>query len=108
MCCGRPTDHYLIDFYSANGRLFESKRIVADDNAAAQDEAKILADEINAASFKITCLLKYGNIIISNSFTGTYRRESSFYPLKNYPDHALGTPLIGLLISEQGSKMART
>jgi hypothetical protein len=61
---GYPMANYLVDFYSLDGVLFQSERIVAQDDDDAQGKAWILADEAHPASYKITRLEVSGNTVI--------------------------------------------
>jgi hypothetical protein len=58
---------YLIDFYSSKNRLFQSARIVAEDDIGAQNEAKSRAAAAATSFYKITHLQKSGNIMILDS-----------------------------------------
>ena len=55
---------YLVDFYSAEGTLFRSERLVATDDNQAGAVSKSLVPMARVAFYKITRLEKSGNLII--------------------------------------------
>jgi hypothetical protein len=56
--------NYLVDFYSLDGVLFQSGRIIAQDDENAEGIACNLAAEADPASYKITRLEVLGNTVI--------------------------------------------
>lgn len=69
---------YLVDFYSPQGVLFRSERIVAHDDVDAKGEAKTLVTPVNPASYKITRLLKTGNVIIHGRVRAPIHKPAQF------------------------------
>jgi hypothetical protein len=58
---------YLIDFYSAQGRLYQSERFVARSDADARLEGIRMREDYRPASYKITRLATWDNIVISGT-----------------------------------------
>src|SRR5271156_1815508 len=59
--------NYLVDFFSRQGVLFRSERIVANNDIDAEAEARALAVFLRPASFKITRLKKTGSNVVYDS-----------------------------------------